>query len=138
MCASWSTSGAMMLRTGVACAWLGCALVDAAAAKGLIDPESPVGATRHEQILQLSDARPLLRIPISWEALDRRPDSVAVDVIGIENPALLPVTLSVYFDSTAGRRDIGGFTLYPADHPGIFKLRITAAADKLLHDAARS
>jgi hypothetical protein len=82
--------------------------------------------------LQLTDTQPLLRIPVSWEVLKNSPDSIAIEVTGIENPALAPVTLGVYFESKARRWDIGAFTLYPPDHPGIFKFRITSIVASML------
>ena len=82
--------------------------------------------------LQLTDTQPLLRIPISWKDLKDSPDSVAIEVTGIENPALAPVTLAAHFESRAKRWDIGAFTLYPPDHPGIFKFRITSIVASML------
>jgi hypothetical protein len=104
-----------MIRTWMACTLLGLA---------------PLGVAQGDT-LQLTDTEPLLRIPVSWEVLKKSPDSVAVEVTSVENPALAPVTLAAYFESGVRRWDIGAFTLYPPDHPGIFKFRITAIVEKM-------
>src|SRR6266404_3404386 len=83
-------------------------------------------------ILQLSKTRSVLRIPVSWDVLRKIPDVVTVDVKWIENPALAPVMLGVYFESAVIRWDVGVFTLYPPDHPGVFKFRITDIVKNML------
>src|SRR6267154_2510166 len=74
-----------------------------------------------EQGLEISNRRPLLRIPVKSERLTNSPDVLVLAITGVSNTNLQPVTISVYFETTARKWKVGRFSLFPADHPGTFK-----------------
>jgi hypothetical protein len=103
------------------------------AAKG----EAPVRdlITEHQQNdLQLTDKEPLLSIPLTWREVTNSPEVLTLSIKEVRNPSLRSVQIVSYFEAAACKCDIGRFSLYPADHPGTFKLRTTTAIKELLRD----
>jgi hypothetical protein len=143
--AGLSISASMLLRTLVVCAssFLTATTPDVRAATL---ETGPATTSATEQGLEISNKHPVLRIPVKPALLTNLPNVLVLSITNVSNPTLQPVTMNVYFETPARKSKEGTFTLFPADRPGTFKLRINQkavnelrqAAEKDIHSAALS
>jgi hypothetical protein len=75
----------------------------------------------------LTEAAPVACFPLDLGATP--PDSAVarLEVASVSNPDLEGLTFSVYLERDGNRWDVGAFSLYPPDRPGVFRLRLDGA-----------
>ena len=75
-------------------------------------------------VVELSNLHPLEQIPVNDEVSAKPFNLLVLAITKVINPKLRPVTIEVNFKSAKQIWRVGTVTLYPADHPETFKLRI--------------
>lgn len=74
----------------------------------------------------LTEADPVACFPLDQGTLRLAPTVVRLDIVAVSNPSLKGLNFAVYLIRGGKTWDVGVFSLYPPDHPGVFRLRVDA------------
>jgi hypothetical protein len=72
----------------------------------------------------LTESAPVACFPLDPGALARAPTAVRLEIAAVTNPALKGLNFDAYLIRGGKTWDVGVFSLYPPDHPGVFTLRM--------------
>lgn len=81
-----------------------------------------------QSAVQLTPEKPSVSIALTEQIRQHVPHVVEVPVVGVHNPSKVGISISVWLvGSRSSRSLIGSLSLFPADQPGVFRLRCEKA-----------
>lgn len=82
-----------------------------------------------QKTYEITLSKPDLVLTLTTDSILKSSSIVVIRVKEVTNPEQLPVTIDVNFINATHKWVIGNFSLYPADRPGEFRLRIPNSED---------
>lgn len=85
-----------------------------------------------QALTSISWQQPAADFVIPPDTLRNRSGTLTVTVQEINNPGLVPVSFTLQFSDDKQQWPLSGFTLYPANNPGIFNFNISKTLKSML------